>query len=433
VADLSRSELQDWLERVARRAPQKVGYRQKKRVKAEPNVKRWCVDAPGDTLAVLEDESELRAAVTIQDAEARIAQGTSADIRQGLRERFAPFPEELAQLEVVLAARSGEPGVVEAVAAFVNNLETLRRQEGKVEKLASQVDGDGGEELLESLREARSNPRLVGRLMLGLKLAQKVDALERRATAADSKVEKAPDRLNNLLAEQAEAIQQQESQMVRLDEQLEASRNERLKIAAQLEHEEHLRELIQADLDRLDAKFDILLARARMDPTLDAQELYETYRERTDRQRVWRERAKAEAHAEELRIALRSLQLQHRDLRHELDECAGERSRLIMQLDELQSAVNELSRSNHELQAWNAELLSDVEAARWEAEHHKARSEQITGADLTPAVVQALHGAGIYTLGALADGFPHEVDYLPNIGPAKLQRIEDVLISRGLR
>ena len=433
MADLDRSELQDWVERVVRRAPRRVPLRQRRRVGDEPNVERWCVDAPGMVLAVLEDDVELRSAVTTLTARTEAAREAHASLRAELRERVTPFPEEAATLEDVLNDPTCDTAVIDSVADFLRDLDTLNRRRSHVDALATQLEERSAIELRDALVQAESNPRLVGRVVFGVELAGAARDLRRQLGASETELEEAPGRLAGLLADQSEAIQQQEVLLASLDEQLEASRNKRLSIAALLEHEEHQRSLLETDLDRLDAEFDVLLARARRDSTVDVQELYETYRERTDRERVWREREQAEALAEELQIALRSLQLQLRDLRHELEECADERSQLSMELDDLQSVVDHLTSANRELSDGTAELVDDLAAARSEASWHSARGVPLSDAGFTPVVMQALHDAGYYTLGDLADAFPHGVEGLPSIGQARLGRIEEVLITRGLR
>jgi DNA repair exonuclease SbcCD ATPase subunit len=432
VGELSRSELQDWIERVARRAPSSASTWQRIRGQGKPKAREWCTKAPHDVLAVLADEAERRASSRKLKARTHATRRSADDMRERLRQRFAPYAEEAARLERVLEDPACSDADARAVAAFARSLETVEKRRGLVENLARQLEEEAGGELLNALHQAEEDPPRAGRMVSGLKLAQQLVELERRSSVTEAELQIAPNRLTERLAEQSASIKQQQTQLAELDRALEAGRDTRLRIASELEQEEHKRSLISADLDRLDAEFDVLLARARTDPTLDVQDLYETYRERTGRERVWREREQAVAHTEELQSALRSLQLRFQDLQQEVDECADDRSRLLMERDELQSAVNQLLDSNHTLRAQNDALADDVRETRSEAEYLRARSVRVTDAGFTPGVVRALHGAGLYTLGDVADVFPNQIEILPGLGEARVRQIGDVLVSRGL-
>lgn len=433
VGELSRSELQDWIERVAQRAPSGASTWQRIRGQGEPKAREWCTKAPGDVLAVLADEFERRASSEGLQASVHATRGAVDNMREQLRQRFAPYSAEAAQLEGVLENPACSAADARAVAVFARSLETIEKRRGLVDDLAMQLDEEASRELLDALHQAEEDPPRAGRLLFGLKLAQQLVELERRSSAIEAELQRAPNRLMDLLAEQSASIKHTQAELAELDRSLEAGRDTRLRIASELEQEEHKRSLMNADLDRLDAEFDVLLARARTDPTLDVQDLYETYRERTGRQRVWREREQAVAHAEELQSALRSLQLRYQDLQQETDECTDDRSRLLVERDELRSALNELLDVNENLAAQNDALADEVREARSEAEYLRARSVRVTDASFTPSVVRALQSAGLHTLGDVADAFPHEIENLPGLAEARMRQIGDVLIIEGLR
>ena len=89
----------------------------------------WCVDAPGEALAVLKDEAHLRAEADRHRERAASVRDDTDRVRKSLRESFSPSPGELAQLDAVLDGDAQDPEATHDVASFARDLKTLQSQQ----------------------------------------------------------------------------------------------------------------------------------------------------------------------------------------------------------------------------------------------------------------------------------------------------------------
>ena len=432
MARLSREELHDWLERVERRAPRALNPWQKLRAQDPDKLEAWCVDAPGEAVALLNDEESLRAQTKRLRERAASARDHADRARKSLRERFSSFPRELAQLDAVLDAGAQDPETADEVASFARDLKTLQSQQATAEGLIAQLTGEGRSEFRKSLDQAASDPRRVDQLLLCVSLAKEVVDLDRRQSRSESSLEHAPEKLNQLLVEQSDEIALQEAELARLDAQLESVQEERLRLSPKLEHGRHKLSMVRADLDRLDAEFDVLLARARTNSTFVARELYEAYRERTGREIVWRERVAAEARAKETRSALVELQRRAGALQRRLRQCEGNREQIEWERNQLQAEANHLANDNEELEARIDRLAHELDNVHADCDYHRARAVPVADLGFSHDDETALLSAGIYTLGALSDWLSSGVQQVPGLSSRAIEAFEQVLLSQGL-
>lgn len=428
--DIDRSELKRWLEMVDRISPR--GNRLRRRLSNSPSrLVEWCTLAPGQVLSVLNDEDELRTlTVELLQAERRTRKEAES-IRSSLRRQIGSFHAVSSDLEQALEFPDKRVPA-ERVRRFVEGVNTLRKHANEARRLTTVLGEPHGRELVDAIQMTQADPRKSGRLVAGIQLALQVRNLEQSELSNQATIKQAPDQLTRRLQEQKESIERTQSRIDALDRQIETERDRHVAITAQREQAELRESQINDDLEQLDARFDVLLAYAKLDSTIDSRALYEAYRERTDRERVWHERELSDAHARELQSELNALQRRCGQLQQGLEECDEERIELLNKCEEMRAQISHLWDRINELDVENCGLEASLEAARNQLDFHAFMAMDIGDLDFTPGLELALRSGGIHSLGQLLEAFPHDVAQIPGIGTAKMQQIAEALADQGL-
>lgn len=158
---------------------------------------------------------------------------------------------------------------------------------------------------------------------------------------------------------------------------------------------------------------------------MDAQALYEAYRQRTERERVWRERQLADDRADQLTQQLN-------DLREAHHSCIEDRHQLNAEVDAQQTELAHLWDRVQRLENSNEYLSSLLAESQDQWRDYAARGQPVTILRLDRDVLQSLKSADLLTLGELAAALPKGLTHLPGIGPRTEDHIRSQLEQEGL-